>query len=1185
MPLVFTEGPNGAYDTDGDRLIEISNLEQLDAVRYDLSDGDGRPDDDDNARDYARAFPTSGGESVCDRACRGYELSRSLDFNDPDSYADGAVNPEWDGGDGWLPMTVGSNGLNAQFEGNGHTISNLYIHRQDASYVGLFARVGGSGVIRNLGVVNAEMQGNYYVGILAGLNSGEITGSHATGSVSATNSYVGILAGQNRGEITASYATGSVSGGSSVGGLVGENFNTITASHAISSVSGRNNVGGLVGTTQGECAITDSYAAGSVSATGGSVGYVGGLVGINQRDCAITVSYATGDVTARVDYAGGLVGRNYGTVAAAYATGSVSGRNNVGGLVGNNTSGGVITASYAIGGVSGGSSVGGLVGQNHSSGVITDSYWNTDVFGPGDAGTGHTTAQLQSPTGYTGIYQDWDADVDNADRNDDAATGADDFWDFGSGSQYPALKADLDGDGTATAAEFGGQHGAAPAPMPLVFTEGPNGAYDTDGDRLIEISNLEQLDAVRYDLSDGDGRPDDDDNARDYARAFPTSGGESVCDRACRGYELSRSLDFNDPDSYADGAVNPEWDGGDGWLPMTVGSNGLNAQFEGNGHTISNLYIHRQDASYVGLFARVGGSGVIRNLGVVNAEMQGNYYVGILAGLNSGEITGSHATGSVSATNSYVGILAGQNRGEITASYATGSVSGGSSVGGLVGENFNTITASHAISSVSGRNNVGGLVGTTQGECAITDSYAAGSVSATGGSVGYVGGLVGINQRDCAITVSYATGDVTARVDYAGGLVGRNYGTVAAAYATGSVSGRNNVGGLVGNNTSGGVITASYAIGGVSGGSSVGGLVGQNHSSGVITDSYWNTDVFGPGDAGTGHTTAQLQSPTGYTGIYQDWDADVDNADRNDDAATGADDFWDFGSGSQYPALKADLDGDGTATAAEFGGQGRAAPPMPAGASANRSFSATTVEPGETLTVTIAAANYSDFGAVTETLPAGFTYVSSSLPDAQVAITGQEVKFTLFGDTSFTYTVTASDVDGPHTFSGTLTDSDGTAHTVGGDTTVTVGEAPPAVTVSHAGMDPAAPVRIGAAIPVAATFTKTVTGFTVDDVTVSNASVGNFLGSDAAYTFDVTPNAIGQVTVDITANVAVDADGNGNTAAAQLRLGIPYDDNRNGLIERSEVIKAINDYLGAGSVERSHVIALINLYLSGQSAS
>ena len=97
--------------------------------------------------------------------------------------------------------------------------------------------------------------------------------------------------------------------------------------------------------------------------------------------------------------------------------------------------------------------------------------------------------------------------------------------------------------------------------------------------------------------------------------------------------------------------------------------------------------------------------------------------------------------------------------------------------------------------------------------------------------------------------------------------------------------------------------------------------------------------------------------------------------------------------------------------------------------------------------------------------------------------------------------------------------------------------------------------------------------------------VGNFLGSAAAYTFDVTPNAIGQVTVDIAANVAEDAGGNGNTAAAQLQLGIPYDDNRNGVIERGEVIKAVNDYLLDGSLERSHVIALINLYLSPPAAS
>ncbi len=252
------------------------------------------------------------------------------------------------------------------------------------------------------------------------------------------------------------------------------------------------------------------------------------------------------------------------------------------------------------------------------------------------------------------------------------------------------------------------------------------------------------------------------------------------------------------------------------------------------------------------------------------------------------------------------------------------------------------------------------------------------------------------------------------------------------------------------------------------------------------------------------------------------------------------------------------------------------------GASATRSFSPASVAPGGQVVVTIAAANYgSTGGAVTETLPNGFSYLSSTHGAVTHPVDGnsQVVRFTLSGETSFTYTVTASDVDGPHTFSGTLRDSDRNDHAVGGDTTVTVGDAPPGVTVSYAGT---APVRIGTAIPVAATFTKAVSGFTVDDVAVGNGTAGNFSGSGASYTFDVTPNTIGQVTVDIAADVAEDADSNRNTAAMQLSLGIPYDDDRNGMIEKSEVVAAIDDYLfGDGSVKKSHVVALIDLYLFG----
>ena len=114
--------------------------------------------------------------------------------------------------------------------------------------------------------------------------------------------------------------------------------------------------------------------------------------------------------------------------------------------------------------------------------------------------------------------------------------------------------------------------------------------------------------------------------------------------------------------------------------------------------------------------------------------------------------------------------------------------------------------------------------------------------------------------------------------------------------------------------------------------------------------------------------------------------------------------------------------------------------------SATRSFAPASVSPGGEVVVTITTANYGAFGVVTETLPAGFTYVSSSLPDGQVTeVDARTVRFTLQGNTSFTYTVTASSVEDSYTFSGTLRDSYRNDHVVGGASTVTVFSGDPLV--------------------------------------------------------------------------------------------------------------------------------------------
>ena len=120
--------------------------------------------------------------------------------------------------------------------------------------------------------------------------------------------------------------------------------------------------------------------------------------------------------------------------------------------------------------------------------------------------------------------------------------------------------------------------------------------------------------------------------------------------------------------------------------------------------------------------------------------------------------------------------------------------------------------------------------------------------------------------------------------------------------------------------------------------------------------------------------------------------------------------------------------------------------PAPADATshrAERSFSATWVLPGVQLDVTIRATGYGAFGQVVETLPTGFSFVSSDLSSpTAVVVEDQDVTFTLLGDDSFTYTVTAPAEVNTYTFIGTMQDLNRSETAVIGHTLIRVGPEP-----------------------------------------------------------------------------------------------------------------------------------------------
>ena len=394
---------------------------------------------------------------------------------------------------------------------------------------------------------------------------------------------------------------------------------------------------------------------------------------------------------------------------------------------------------------------------------------------------------------------------------------------------------------------------AAEPPDPTPFSA-VRGDYDADDDLLIDVANLQQLDAIRYDPR-GRGTPTDQPR---YEAAFPNAVAGMGCplDWGCRGYELVADLDFDTNSNGQADAGDAYWNDGIGWLPIEKYRDVL----DGGGHTISNLYI-KSDDHHVGLFGN--SSAIVIRVGLVSLDVSGGDFVGGLAG-RAGEIIYSYATGNVSGRNN-VGGLVGDGHdirdscadvdvsGEdnvgglvgdggysfISTSYATGDVSGGSSVGGLVGHGSN-ISTSYAIGNVTGQGSrIGGLVGFGR---VISDSYATGDVTSQGN---LVGGLVGSGGG--VISASYATGDVTSQGKRIGGLVGAVAWDIRDSYATGDVTSQDNsVGGLVGYYSGGRNISASYATGDVSGQHYVGGLVGYHACCGRnISTSYATGNVSG----------------------------------------------------------------------------------------------------------------------------------------------------------------------------------------------------------------------------------------------------------------------------------------------------------------------------------------------------
>ena len=309
---------------------------------------------------------------------------------------------------GWSPIgNSSSNAFCGTFNGNGLTISNLWIKRPDTDYIGLFGYAGTSSEVHDLTLTNARYEGKNYVGGIIGYLYNTGIGSEATvsncnflhGNI-VGNDYLGGIIGyaeanisnnreqNSRNSITIESCTSEcqIIGNDYIGSIVGKVYSffsnstsniqsgctgitSVEVSKCISNlciIKGVGHLGGIAGCYE-TCAPTYNSA---------SNGKKTAIAEISQKNCISNNCSINGNV-----YIGGSIGYIKNDAYNGYfndnsascnidesnSFSTINGIDYIGGLVGYVNSPGnkeyaTFQRNYATGSINGESNLSGLVG-------------------------------------------------------------------------------------------------------------------------------------------------------------------------------------------------------------------------------------------------------------------------------------------------------------------------------------------------------------------------------------------------------------------------------------------------------------------------------------------------------------------------------------------------------------------------------------------------------------------------------------------------------------------------------------------------------------------------------------------------------------------------------------------------------------------------------------------------------
>lgn len=697
-----------------------------------------------------------------------------------------------------------------------------------------------------------------------------IIGLTAGGS-EAANTGVFSAVGEQGAVKNLSVLAGNFTGKDNVGAVAGVNKGTISDITTYgNTVTSDGHAGGLVGTN--EKIIKDSTSVSNVIANSQEA-MAGGIAGINAKGAVIDNSESNSAVAgskATSSGLGGVAGVNKGTLSKVdslgVTNGGDSGSSAVGGIAGINT--GSIENAYNESFVTGGEKTGGLVGINEKSGSLVNAANAGRVEGKG--------AAQDAAQEIGGLVGDNDGSILNG-RNGGNVTGTTYVGGIVGTNREDSTLTDIINDtsilikGSTYVGGIAGQNAGR--------------IVDTEVSRTLSDGVVEGVEYVGGIAGKNTGYIENPHN--------------------------NISLRIN-KDALKDGKT----------AQYFGGVAGINEQEGSIGNATNLADVTAEGATYVGGIVGYN-KGTLLNLSGNRGNVIGANYVGGVAGINEHSLTAIDAsnTGSVQALQGGAGGIFAVNHGDVTNSRLVNDavVAGGAhagATGGIFAENTANIGKTTLVNGMNaeviGLENVGGLIGTNEGTISggrdASNGYYKDQV--------YNNGVIeagtwydknGNHQIDAGEVTEGAGENI-------GGLVGKNTGSVTAAYNTGAIKAKDStyVGGIAGTNAGkidqvfSSIFTQDGNEGQVEGKTAVGGLIGLNTEKGIVTDAY-TTSKAPNGGSIAGENQGLLKNVYSVTGKDESIAATntgrIENGyalDRENDASLAEDTYGGFTFGSKW---------------------------------------------------------------------------------------------------------------------------------------------------------------------------------------------------------------------------------------------------------------------------------------------